>query len=114
MGFLDSLPIIGRLVGKGMDLASEAIEDKDKRNELQMTLLEIQEKSKETVYLAELNAKTVPWIDGLHKLGRQILNLITIGAVVVILLCGITITPEVAIILGGPNAVYQFVKGKGK
>jgi len=114
MSFLDWIPIVGKLVGKGMDIADQAVEDKDKANELKAILLQLQDKSKESIYLAELNTKTIPWIDGIHKLGRQILNVITIIAVIVLLLTGHTITPEVALILGGPNAIYQFVKGKGK
>jgi hypothetical protein len=35
-------------------------------------------------------------------------------AVVVLRLFEIEITMEMALLLGGPNAVYQFVKGKGK
>ena len=114
MGFLDWIPIIGNLVNKGVDLADQAIEDKDKANELKAVLLQLQEKAKESIYVAELNTKTIPWIDGVHKMGRQILNLLTICAVVVLLLSEQHITPEVALILGGPNAIYQFVKGKGK
>ncbi|MHA2022488.1 MAG: hypothetical protein ACTSWQ_02390 [Candidatus Thorarchaeota archaeon] len=114
MGLLNYIPIIGDLINKGHDLASQAITDKDKLNEMQKVLLELQEKTKESIYLAELGTKTIPWIDGLHKMGRQILNLLTIVAVVVLLLNGTSITPEVALILGGPNAIYQFVKGKGK
>jgi len=113
MSFLSFLPVIGKLIEKGLGIADQAVTDKDKLNELKATLMQIEAQAKETVYLAELNVKTVPWIDGLHKMGRQILNLLSLAAVVLLLLKGITITPEIALILGGPNAIYQFVKGKG-
>jgi len=62
----------------------------------------------------ELGTKTIPWVDALHKLGRQILNIITIIAVMILMLNGKTITPEVTLLLGGGNVAYQLIKGKGK
>jgi len=50
------------------NLISEAVEDVDKRNEINSKLMYAAEKT----YLAELNIKTVPWVDALHKMGRQI------------------------------------------
>jgi|GEM_PF-1213206 len=117
MGILESIPIVGRLIGladKGLDLADQAVTDQDKLVELKSTLVEIKTEADQVLHLAELNTKTVPWIDGLHKMGRQLLNFYTITMAVVLLLMNVELTPTVALILGGPNAVYQFVKGKGK
>ena len=65
-------------------------------------------------HIEETKAKTVPWVDGLHKLGRQILNLFNIVATVWLMLDGKTITPEVVLLLGGPNVAYQLIKGRGQ
>lgn len=111
---LNPLEWVGRLFStadKAMDIAKEAVTDKDKANEL---IAHLEELKTTTMYIAELETKTVPWIDGLHKMGRQILNVLVIIAVVLLMLTGHTITPEVAVILGGPNVAYQLIKGKGK
>ena len=103
------------IVDKGMDIAKEAVTDKDKQNELIANLVEIKLRLEHgESYLAELGTKTIPWVDGLHKMGRQIINVLTIVAVVLLMLLGKTITPEVAILLGGGNVAYQLIKGKGK
>ena len=81
---------------------------------IEMRKLDIEELRANTEpYIEELRAKTVPWVDGLHKLGRQILNLFNIVATVWLMLDGKTITPEVVLLLGGPNVAYQLIKGKG-
>ena len=102
------------IIDKGMDIAKEAVTDKDKQNELISNLVEIKLKLEHgESYLAELNTKTIPWVDGVHKMGRQILNLATLMVVAVLMLCGKTITPEVALLLGGGNVAYQLIKGAG-
>ena len=114
MSFTDYIPIFGRLfstVDKGIDLAKEAVVDKDKQNELIAHLEEIRTS---IVYLEELKTKTVPWIDGLHKMGRQILNLIVITAWLISMWCGHELTQWDVFILGGGNVAYQLIKGKGK
>jgi hypothetical protein len=114
MGFISMLPIIGKLFDRSFDLADQAITDKDKLNDLKATLSELREKMQAEIYLAELATQTVPWIDAIHKMGRQILNLVSIGSVVYLLSNDIEITGPAALILGGGNAIYQFVKGRGK
>jgi len=47
-------------------------------------------------------------------MGRQILNLLTIVAVVVLSLYNVEITGQMAIVLTGGNLAYQIVKSKGK
>jgi len=109
MGILSSIPIVGKLIDGTRDIVSQVVVDKDKRNEIFGNL----EQLRQEVYLAELGTKTIPWVDGLHKMGRQILNVVTIGAVVTLLLFDIEITPTIALILGGGNVSYQLIKGKG-
>ena len=53
---------------KVADLISEVVVDKDKAAEINKVLMLAAESS----YNNELNTKTVPWIDALHKMGRQI------------------------------------------
>lgn len=96
------------------DIVKEAVTDKDAQNKILGNLKEIEMTIGKDIYLAALNTKTVPWVDALHKMSRPLLNVVTIVAVVVLMLCGESITPEVAMILGGPNLAYQIIKGKGK
>ena len=111
MNPLEWISSLFKTADKAMDIAKEAVTDKDKQNEL---IGSIEKLRIGVAYIAELNTKTIPWIDGLHKMGRQILNMTTIIAVVILLLCDVEITGPVALILAGPNATYQFIKGKGK
>jgi len=112
--WLDGIPIIGKLFSDAGDIIKEAVVDKDKQNQILETLETIKQTIGKEMYIKELETKTIPWVDGLHKMGRQILNALTLGTVVTLLLCGKTITPEVALILGGGNMVYQWVKGRGE
>ncbi len=57
--------------------------------------------------------KTIPWVDALHKMGRQIINVLTLAIVFVLLMAGKEITPTVAAVLTGGNIAYQLIKGKG-
>lgn len=113
-GFLESIPIIGKLFDDAADIAKEAITDKDKLNELLGMLEGGKQKINHELYLKELETKTLPWVDAFHKMGRQLLNYFTITAVVVLLLFDVEVTPTVALILGGGNTAYQIIKGKGK
>ena len=112
-----NIPILSKLLGiadKATDIAKEAVVDKDKQNELVAHIAELTGEAEKAVYLAELQTKTVPWVDGLHKMGRQLSNLLTIAAVVVLSLAGIEITPTMALVLTGGNVTYQYIKGKGQ
>lgn len=57
--------------------------------------------------------KTIPWVDALHKMGRQIINVLTLVIVFVLLMSNKEITPTVAAVLSGGNIAYQLIKGKG-
>jgi len=114
MSLLQSLPIIGKWFDKGLDLADQAIVDKDKLNELIVHLAEGRDLIEKDVYLAALKVETIPWVDALHKMGRQILNMVTIIGIFVILILDIDISAPAAAIIGGPNMVYQYVKKTGK
>ena len=98
-----------RTIDKGIDLASEAIEDPDQRNELRQAYAAL----KEGTYVAELNTKTIPLIDGLHKMSRTILSLASMGITVYMVHNGID--DPIALAAGlTPAAGYNIVKGKGR
>lgn len=103
------LKLLG-IVDKGMDLADQFITDKDLREEFKHNLAVL----KEQVYLAELGTKTIPWVDAVHKLGRQIISLVTVlaGFTVLYMNPDIDVTDLAAV--SAPGAIYNFVKGKGQ
>jgi len=111
MGWLDSL---GKIFSDTGDIVKEVVVDKDKQNAILGNLETIKFAMEKELHIKELETKTIPWIDGLHKMGRQILNLLVVIATVVLMLSGQTITPEVALLLGGGNVAYQLIKKVGK
>lgn len=60
--------LTGNTASKALDIALEKTEDVDKRNALVLEYYRIREESKR----AEINRVTVPWVDALHKMGRQL------------------------------------------
>ena len=105
MSFLDWL----NPINKAEDIISEAVEDKDKRNELNAHLAELREK----VYLAELQTKTIPWVDAVHKMGRQLLSWASLIIPAVLLYKHPDINPLALGSIVAPGGIYNFVKGKG-
>lgn len=98
------------IFGDVTDLASEYIEDKDKRNELNAKLRELQHQ----VYLTELNTKTIPWVDALHKMGRQIISLVTIAGAGALIYLKPEIDPMAIVSMVAPGGIYNFIKGQGR
>ncbi len=109
MGLLSALNPFRGQIDKALNLADQAITDKDALNELKFSLREL----RENTYQLELQTKTVPWVDGLHKMGRQILSLISILAVVGLRLADVELSLEEIAALAGPASIYNAVKGKG-
>ncbi|MCK5015850.1 MAG: hypothetical protein KAS32_02165 [Candidatus Peribacteraceae bacterium] len=101
---------IFKAVDKAMDIASEAITDKDKLNELKHHLAEI----KETTYQKELDTKTIPWVDALHKMSRPILSLLNILGGFIVVIYHPEINPMVLGGMAGPSGLYMWMKGKGR
>ena len=110
MSFLDAIPIIGDLIKGTTDIVKEAVVDKDKQNAI---IGKLNERG-QYVYITELQTKTIPWVDALHKMGRQILNAMNIAAVVILIAMEVEITQNIALLIGGPNVAYQLIKGKGR
>ena len=114
MSFLDALPIVGKLFKDTTDIIKEAVVDKDKQNAIIENLDMIRMEMEKEIYFKELETKTTPKIDALHKMGRQILNYISIIGVYALLFLDKEITPTAAAIITGGNVAYQLIKGKGK
>ena len=97
-------------INKAADIVAEVVEDKDKRNELNAQL----EQLRQQVYITELNTRTIPWVDALHKMGRQILALLNVAVPAVLLWHNPEIDPAALMFMAAPSGIYSYVKGKGR
>ena len=89
---------------KTIDLASEAIEDIDKLNEIKGNI----EMMKQERYLAELNTKTIPLVDAIHKMGRQITGYLGYGLAFYMVHMGYD--PMAAMAAVAPGGLYAVFK----
>ena len=100
---------------KVIDLADQAITDKDKlntfRHEVDMANAQLREMLEET-YRQELGTKTVPWVDALHKMGRQTMSYLGYGLAFYMVHQGYD--PLAAMAAVAPGGIYNYVKGRGK
>ena len=92
------------------DIVDKAVIDQDQKIALTNAL----EQLKEQVYMRELDTKTVPWVDALHKMGRQIISLVNIVAGIVIMYINPEVDPLSLAAVLGAGGIYNAVKGKGK
>lgn len=104
MGWLDFIKPIDKAVG----IVSEYVEDKDATNKIIFEL----ENLKQQVYITELNAKTVPWVDALHKMGRQILSLLSLIIPGALIYYKPDVDPAAIMAMVAPGGVYNYIKGK--
>lgn len=90
-------------IGKTIDVVKEKVVDVDKQNEMI-----------KDIAVAHASNKTIPILDGVHKLGRQVL----IGSVVYFhMYCklhDIELTLEELTALYGAVTAYTLLKGKGR
>lgn len=91
-----------KTIDKGLDIVDQLVTDKDAA--LQM---------KAAFYLTELQTKTVPWIDAIHKMGRQTLAVAQMGFYWWCLKNNYPITMELVAGVSGAASIYTLVKGKG-
>jgi len=96
------------LFDKTVDLVSEAIEDPDKLNEIKGNI----ERLKQERYTLELQTKTVPWVDALHKMGRQLTGYLGYGLAFYMVQQGYD--PMAAMAAVAPGGIYAAFKNKGK
>ncbi len=97
-------------ISDAIGIVDQYAEDKDKKTELKFALNEL----KERTYQLELQTKTVPWVDALHKMGRQIMSWASMIIPAVLLYNHPDIDPVALMAIAGPTGVYNFVKGKGR
>ena len=97
-------------IGKAIGLVSEAVQDPDKANAIIGHL----EAGRQAAYLAELNTQTVPWVDALHKMGRQLLSWGNMGICAYIVAKHPEVNPLTLAAVAGPTGIYSMVKGKGR
>jgi hypothetical protein len=117
-------------VDKAIGVVSENVEDKDLQNRLiaelqngqqEIRKQEIQLKAlAEQSYVAELNTKTTPWADSIHKLARtglSVLSMVVGGGILIYYISkGNTLDLETMLAVFGINSPalgYNIVKGKG-
>jgi len=96
------------LFDKTVDLVSEAIEDPDKLNQIKGNI----ERLKQERYTLELQTKTIPWVDALHKMGRQITGYVGYGLAFYMVSHGYD--PMAAMAAVAPGGIYAAFKNKGK
>ncbi len=92
---------------KVADLISEVVEDKDKANEIKQQLM----LAAEATYNAELATKTVPWVDALHKMGRQITGYLGYALAFYMVSEG-GVDPMAVMAAVAPGGIYAAMKNK--
>lgn len=114
MSLLESLPFIGRFFDKTADIVQEVVLDKDAQNKILESLELAKIALEKELHIKELEIKTIPWVDALHKMGRQLINFLTIVITATLIYMDVDITSQEVLLLGGGNVAYQIIKGKGK
>lgn len=93
----------GKSVDKGLDIIDQLIDDDD-----------LNQKMKAQFYLAELQTKTIPLFDAIHKLMRGSLALVQVAFYMWATKNGVDITPELVAGVSGATGAYTLIKGKGR
>jgi len=86
-----------------VDAYRETVTDNDAANTLTAQM-----------YIAELQARTIPIVDALHKIGRQALAWGQLAFYAWCLQNGIEITAELVGGVSGVAGIYTLVKGRGR
>lgn len=99
---------------KIVEVALEKTEDVDKRNALALEFF----KQREETRRAELTRVTVPWVDAIHKMGRQLFWLaMGVGALVLIGMgkgAELQQHAELLFAVLGGGGLYTVMKGRGR
>lgn len=94
-----------------IDLVRELVPDGDKRAELSAKITELEI----GLRMAEINSKTIPWVDALHKMSRSIQSVLVLGVVVGLSVWrGEAIPWETIAAISGLPGAYFVAKGKGQ
>lgn len=106
--------LTGNTASKALDIALERTEDVDKRNALVLQYVTIKEETRR----AELARVTVPWVDAVHKMGRQIFWFGFMVGALVLIATGhsqeLLDQANLLLSIAGGGGVYTVIKGKGK
>jgi hypothetical protein len=111
-----------------LGLVGQWIPDKDKQAEIRAHIVDVQARVTEALatltgklaefesmkLAAELQAKTIPWVDALHKMGRLINGwalLVVVGAAHAM---GKPLDADTVMWVAGVMGVYNYVKGQGR
>ena len=102
----------GGFASKALDLASEKMLDQDKLNDLITRIVEARLK----LDIAKAQAKTIPWVDALHKMFRPMYWLLFTIAVFVFAYLGISLEAyeKYFLLASGGGGLYTLMKGRGK
>jgi hypothetical protein len=106
MSFIDFINPFNKTLG----VISEYVEDKDLANELTVKVIAIADDT----YRHELSIKTVPWVDALHKMGRQMLSVVSVVVPAVLIYYKPDINPALLAAIVAPAGIYNWQKGSGK
>ena len=102
--------IVGGIAKEVADVAKEYIEDPDVRNKViekiivRATDLEIE----------RTKAKTIPWVDALHKMSRVILAGMLMVVYLVLELNDVDVDIGELATMAGPAGLYTLLKGRGR
>ncbi len=94
---------LGTVAEKGIDLAREKIRDTDKADDIIGK-----------VVMASLNQTTIPIVDAIHKLGRQIMMFVLAYWYYESWKAGNPMPIEDFMIIAGGPALYTVLKGTGR
>jgi len=92
-----------KTVEKGFDIIDQFVDDGD-----------LSQKLKAQFYLTELQTKTIPIFDAIHKLMRPSLALVQVGFYIWATNNNVEITPELVAGVSGATGAYTLAKGKGR
>ena len=105
MSFIDYINPFNKVA----DLISEVVEDKDKAADIKKQLM----LAAEATYNNELGTKTVPWVDALHKMGRQITGYLGFALAFYMVRQG-EADPMAVMAAVAPGGIYAAVKDRRK
>jgi len=108
MSFLSALGSLftgglGKTVSKGIDLASEKMQNTDAADAIIGQVI-----------MKSLDERTIPIIDGIHKLGRQLMMMVLAWWYYESWKAGNPIPVEDFMIIAGGPALYTVIKGTGR
>lgn len=100
----------GQLIDRAAEVAKEYIEDPDLRNKVISEII----KADTQLKVARTNAKTIPWVDATHKMGRVILGSLLMIVFMVLRLNDVDVDLGELSLMAAPAGMYTLLKGRGR